>query len=366
MTDLAGQGASFSDAGGFPLPETSPVVILDDDADLAESLGAFMSSQQYPVRTHFTADEALADLASAPAGLLLVDLDLGAASGLDVARKAMELDPGLAIIMITGQGSESSAAECLRLGLSDYLVKPFELAALRRAVQRALMRRSTELRRFSNEERLRQKVTELQAERRSLAARALGDIVASLEAKHPCLAGHSLRVARIARAVGRELGFPEPVLERIRIAGHLHDLGMVAVPDQVLHQTGALDTTDLERIRSHPRIGADLLRRFGLTEVAGLVELHHERLDGSGYPDGLQGSQIPAGALVVGLAEAYSALTEPRPHRDAAPPGLAIDTLRGAAGLWFPEAMIDALERARGEIDEGTGSGPDPSEPGPP
>lgn len=366
MTDHAVQQAALVDAAGFPLPETSPVVILDDDPDLGRSLGAYLTAQGYPVRVHASAQATVADLAKTPAGLLLVDLNLQSENGLDVARQALELDPSLAIILITGHGSEDAAIACLRLGLSDYLVKPFDLSTLGRAVQRALLRRASEVRRFRNEERLRQRITELQSARREAAVRALGQIVWSLEAKHACLRGHSLRVAALSRALGEELGLPETATARLRMAGLVHDVGMIAVPDEVLQHTGTLDADDLHKIRRHPALGAELVRTFGLTEAATFVEFHHERLDGSGYPSGLRGSEIPGGALIVGLAEAYSALTEERPFREAASPPHAVDTLRGVAGVWFPGRMIEALERAHARVEPDPEPVPEPALEDPP
>lgn len=135
-------------------------------------------------------------------------------------------------------------------------------------------------------------------------------------------------------------------MERLRVSGLLHDVGMIAVPDAAMLHTGRLDSHDLQKVRSHPILGGDLVRAFGLEEDASFIESHHERLDGSGYPLALRGSEIPAGALIVGLAEVFCALTEARPFREAGSPENAIDTLRGVAGMWFPSAMIDALERA--------------------
>ncbi len=299
------------------------------------------------MRTHTVVSEALGDLEVNGAGLLLVDLNLEAANGLEVAREALEQDPDVAIIMMTGQGSEAIVVQCLRLGISDYLMKPFEMDELGRSVQRALLRRSTDLRRFSNEELLRQRITELQSERRTTALSALGEIVWSYEAKHPFLRGHSLRVADVAAAIGQELGLPKSGVERLRIAGLLHDVGMIAVPDTAMLHAGRLDSHDLQKVRSHPTLGGDLVRAFGLDEAASFIESHHERLDGSGYPLALKGSELPAGAMILGLAEVFAALTEARPFREAGSPENAIDTLRGVAGMWFPSAMINALECAR-------------------
>jgi putative two-component system response regulator len=273
-------------------------------------------------------------MAASPVDLLIVDLSLGRENGLDVARTALEQDPNLAVILVTGKGSEETGIQCLHLGLSDYLPKPFSLEDLGRSIQRALIRRASQIRRFHNEELIRARLATLQTESREAAVDVLCQVALTLEDKHPFLEGHSRRVATLSVALGRDLGLPEAQTELLREAGLIHDVGMIAAPDGALCSGGGLSPEDLARVRSHTILGASLARSLGLTTCAEYVEFHHERLDGSGYPNGL------------GLAEAYSALTEHRPFREAASPGEAIATLKGTEGVWFPTGLIDALGRA--------------------
>ncbi len=338
--------AEAETAGSFPLPDNSPIMVLDDDASLVRLVQSYLTRQGYPVRGHVSSKAALEDLAVSPVDLLIVDLSLGRENGLDVARSALEQDPNLAVILVTGKGSEETGIECLHLGLSDYLPKPFALDDLGRSIQRSLIRRASQIRRFHNEELIRARFTALQKETRQAALEVLCQIVGTLEEKHPFMRGHSRRVADLAVALGRDLGLPEPQTERLREAGLIHDVGMVAAPDGALCSDGRLSTEDLARVRSHATLGASLARCLGLATIADHIEFHHERLDGSGYPNGLQGSKIPLGAMILGLAEAYAALTEDRPFRDAASPADAIATLKGTEGVWFPTGLIDALGRA--------------------
>ncbi len=338
--------AEAATAGSFPLPDSSPIMVLDDDASLVRLVESYLTKQGYPVRGHLSSRAALEDLAASPVDLLIVDLSLGRENGLDVARTALEQDPNLAVILITGKGSEETGIECLHLGLSDYLPKPFALDDLGRSIQRSLIRRASQIRRFHNEELIRARFAALQKDTREAALEVLCKIAGTLEEKHPFLQGHSRRVADLAVALGRDLGLPESQTERLREAGLIHDVGMMAAPDGALCSDASLSPEDLARVRSHTILGASLARSLGLATVADYIEFHHERLDGSGYPSGLQGSKIPLGAMILGLAEAYSALTEHRPFREAASPGEAIATLKGTEGVWFPTGLIDALGRA--------------------
>jgi putative two-component system response regulator len=338
--------AEAATAGSFPLPDNSPIMVLDDDASLVRLVQSYLNQQGYPVRGHLSSRTALEDLADSPVDLLIVDLSLGRDDGLNVARSALEQDPNLAVILVTGKGSEETAIACLHLGLSDYLPKPFSLDDLGRSIQRSLIRRASQIRRFHNEELIRTRLAALQKETREAALAVLCQIAGTLEDKHPFLKGHSHRVADLTVALGQDLGLPESQTKRLREAGLIHDVGMILAPDGALCSDGTLSQEDLARVRSHATLGATLARSLGLGTVADYIEFHHERLDGSGYPNGLQGSKIPLGAMILGLAEAYSALTENRPFRDAAAPTEAIATLKGTEGVWFPTGLIDALGRA--------------------
>jgi putative two-component system response regulator len=333
-------------AGEFPLPENTSIMVLDDDKSAVQAIGTYLSQAGYRVRGHVSARNALQSLSASPAALLILDLTLGDQSGIDVARAALEEDPSLAIIMIAAEGTEESAIECLRLGLSDYIRKPLSLEELAQSVQRALLRRASEERHFQLEQRLRAQLEDAQGEGRSAAVRALAQISHIMEAKQPHMDGHSERVAQLAESIGREMGLPPQQVIRLREAGLLHDVGMVAAPDGALTSDQPLTPAEKERIRNHAKLGADLARSLGLSTIAEYIEFHHERLDGSGYPGGLHGNDIPVGGLILGLAETFCALTEPRPYREAAQPRDALDTLRGAEGMWFPGALIDALERS--------------------
>jgi response regulator RpfG family c-di-GMP phosphodiesterase len=136
-------------------------------------------------------------------------------------------------------------------------------------------------------------------------------------------------------------------VEDIRIAGMLHDIGMIALPDHIMSKPGPLTSDEYERVKDHPRIGAELLSplRF-LSRASEYVLFHHERLNGSGYPDGLTGAETPLGAQVVGVAESFVTLTERRPFRSPAARTEALDTLHMSEGVWFDSDLLDALTRS--------------------
>jgi putative nucleotidyltransferase with HDIG domain len=241
-----------------------------------------------------------------------------------------------------------TAVESLRLGVEDYLTKPIERDALLESVQRSLRRRAQAIYRRRLEQWLRDEVgrrtRELPAQLASVTVTILADVVRAMEKKDLYLNGHSDRVARIASDVARRMGLEENAVEAVRAAGLLHDLGMVGVSDDVLHKEGKLSDAEYATVKQHPRVGADLLERHdALQPVADYVRHHHERLNGSGYPGGLRGRQIPLGAQILGLAESFVSITESRSFRPAYSPEEALEVLRGSEGVWYERRLIELL-----------------------
>jgi response regulator RpfG family c-di-GMP phosphodiesterase len=181
-----------------------------------------------------------------------------------------------------------------------------------------------------------------------LRRRAASDAVAvaaamlsAMEGRGWLRLGHADRVARLASGAGRRLGLSERAVRAVETAGRFHDLGEVAVPESILTRAGPLSEEEMAVVRSHAAVGARLLE--GLGEAAFLVRHHHERPDGSGYPDGLSGSRVPIGAALVGAAEAWDAMTHLRPFRRARSPDEAADEMRKGRGTQFVREAADAV-----------------------
>ncbi len=167
---------------------------------------------------------------------------------------------------------------------------------------------------------------------------------ATVDAKDPYTAGHSMRVQRIALSIGEQLGLAADRLEALRYAGLFHDIGKIAVPDSILAKPGALDDDEWEQIKRHPANGAEIVGRLGwLQETVPLIRHHHERWDGNGYPDRLGGVAIPVEAAVVGLADAWDAMTTDRPYRSALSDDEAVAEIRRGRGTQFSPAVVDAF-----------------------
>lgn len=167
----------------------------------------------------------------------------------------------------------------------------------------------------------------------------------ALDVRDSGTASHCQRVGRYAELIAREIGLPPDSVERVRIAGILHDVGRVGVPDELLERKGPLSEEDWHWIRSHPEIGARMLETTDFADIGEWILAHHERPDGTGYPDGRRDGEVPIESRILGVADAYEAMTAGRPYRQPLDPQAASDELRRGAGRQFDERVVRALLR---------------------
>jgi HD-GYP domain-containing protein (c-di-GMP phosphodiesterase class II) len=179
---------------------------------------------------------------------------------------------------------------------------------------------------------------------RGRRAQLLSELAAQLEARDPYTHGHSRRVARHAVIIAIRMGLPEHQVATIRAAAGLHDVGKINTPRAVLHKPGRLTDIELELIELHPVDGAEIVSTLGDPELTAMVRHHHERLDGTGYPDGLSGTEIPLGARIIAVADTFDAITSTRPYRPARTHDAAMEILDAEAGPRLDPAGVRALQ----------------------
>ena len=184
-----------------------------------------------------------------------------------------------------------------------------------------------------------------QATQERISVATLEALVNALEAKDPYLRGHSARVADLSASVAAHLQRSDEEIEAVRTAGRLHDIGKIGIREEILNKHGPLSDEEYEHVKQHVLVGCQILAPLAhLGDVIGLVRSHHERWDGSGYPDRLAGGAIPLGARIIGAVEIYDALTTARPYQEKMPPEEAIDRMRELVGTAIDPSMHEALE----------------------
>jgi response regulator RpfG family c-di-GMP phosphodiesterase len=257
----------------------------------------------------------------------------------------------MAVIMLTGVAEVTTAVECLKLGALDYISKPVMVEEVRARLDKALEKRDLILQNRFYQLNLETRVRDLDRTNKLSVINGVQMLVHALEAKDAYTSGHSSRVSRYAMKAAVLLGFTGDALEHIRLGGELHDIGKIGTREDVLNKPGPLTSDEFQHVKAHAALGERILTPFlgGSPIVLRIVRSHHERMDGSGFPDALQGDQIPLEARIVAVVDAFDAMTTNRAYRQPRTANEAIQELRRCAGVHFDGAVVDAFLRAYGD-----------------
>lgn len=341
-TDQELQGLGFS----FQVPEIEDVEILvvDDESVSLSMMEACLRKVGHPVRALSSPQDALESMRTKPPQILVTDVVMPGLSGVDLARHARALDPDIGVVLVTGVGDDAAGRAMLQLGVSSYLTKPVDREDLTRAVQRAFLRRAADEHHRAMVNWMYEAMARNAAAIQEVTLGTLGSLMNALDARSSHFQGHSRAVAMQAAAVAHTLGLTDKDVEEIRAAGLLHDIGMIAVPDAVVDKPEALTEQETEMVRTHCEVGASIMKPMKhLGPAITYVLEHHERLDGSGYPEGKRGDEISLGGQIVGISEAWTGILESRAYREGRPREEGMDILMRHRGEWFSEEVTAAL-----------------------
>ena len=288
------------------------VLIVDDIAGNARLVESLLAPDGYAVRTAGGGAEALRLIHANPPDLVLMDVMMPNVDGFEACR-VLKKDPStrlIPVVLVTGLDNPASRLRGLEAGADDFVSKPFNAPELRARVRSLL--------------RIKHYTDDLDSAESMIVSLAL-----TIEARDTTTDGHCQRLAHYASALGRTLGLDADDVADLARGGFLHDLGKVGIPDAVLLKPGPLTPDEYELMKAHTVIGDRLCGelRF-LRRVRPIVRHHHERLDGSGYPDGLRGDAVPLLAQIMGIVDVFDALTTERPYRKALPVEQAVAELR--------------------------------------
>jgi putative nucleotidyltransferase with HDIG domain len=301
------------------------VLIVDDEPAARKLLATVLKEAGVECISAASGEKALRILESVPLDAILTDLRMPGISGMELLAKIRPRFPFLAFLMVTGEDDVRVGIQAMKSGAEDYLVKPLQVDLVLASLDRALEKKRLEQELDNYHRRLEDMVKERTAQLESALGQiergyedTLKTLGAAIDLRDSQTAGHSQRVALYSRRIATKLGATEDELRTITWGAWLHDIGKLAIPDAILLKPGPLTDEEWVIMRSHVRIGYDLIKRIPfLNAAAEIVLTHHERCDGSGYPQGLTGVAIPLGARIFAIADTLDAMTSDRPYRPA-------------------------------------------------
>ena len=329
------------------------VLIVDDDRRVRDVLHEIFLSNGYKCLVAQNGQEGLEVFVAARPPLTVTDVKMPVMDGVEFLKAARRKDPDAAIIVLTGVGDVKTAIESLKHGAHDFIIKPVNVDELLIAAERALERRELLIERREYQVKLERRVEEATRDLDAAYTKLQDTYRATLEALGSALdtrdvgtESHSRRVHGYALATAREYGIPEAEMSDLAHGVLLHDIGKIGIPDGILLKPGPLTPEEWKIMRTHPEIGKRLIEGIAfLRGAVPIVYCHHEKWDGSGYPRGLKGDEIPLGARIFSVVDAFDAMTFDRPYSKAIPFDAAQAEIKRCAGSHFDPGVVEAFLR---------------------
>ena len=336
------------------MTQRARILVVDDEMGPRESMRMIMKSE-YDVITAESGGEALDFLDRESVDMVTLDLNMPDMHGIEVLKRIRSRDEAVPVVIVTGYATLATAQQAIRYGAFDYITKPFELneilsVAARAVRQRRLHENMREALAVLGRGPAPARAHPLEEARARYADVSLMDFIEvlsrTLEEKNCAMHRHSVRVDRYARRVARVLGMTAAEQEELRIAAFLHDIGKIGISNDILNKCGPLSPAEWAEIKEHPGRGVEILRPLCLPDgVLQVILHHHESFDGTGYPAGLRGAEIPVGARILRVVDAYDAMISTRPYREARSPDWVVEELHRCSGTEFDPAVTRALIR---------------------
>ena len=334
------------------------ILIVDDDRQVREVLHQIFVSAGYNCLLANDGREGVEVFEAGRPPLIVTDLKMPVMTGMQLLQQVRAIDADAAVIVLTGAADVKTAIESLKLGAYDFILKPVNVDELLIAAERALERRQLLIERREYHELLERRVVEATHDLASAYRQLQETYHATLEALGSALdtrdigtEAHSRRVHGYTLATAREHAVPETDLTDLAHGVLLHDIGKIGIPDAILLKPGPLTPEEWAIMRRHPEIGKALIEKIPfLRGAVPIVYAHHEKWDGSGYPRGLKGEDIPLGARIFMVVDAFDAMTFDRPYSRAKPLEVARTEIRRCAGAHFDPGVVESFFRVPGAL----------------
>ena len=356
-----------------PLKYRHSLLLIDDEEAILEIMTMALADEGYDLRTAGSAEEALALLKESPdVSLIISDQLMPGMTGVQFFTQARHISPDALRVLLTGYTDTDAIIDAINSGgIHRYLTKPWrreellhtirqmlgkaELMMENRRLDDLVKKQNAELMELNKslEEKVRLKtqhlnksVEDLKSSYERIRMILEGTVLAMsriVESRDPYTAGHEQQVARIACVISEKMLLPAARVEAIRVAGQLHDIGKIAVPSEILTKPGRLSPLEMEMVKTHCQNAYDILKAIEFPyPVAKIILQHHERLDGSGYPQGLNGEEILLEARIIGVADVIEAISSHRPYRPAKDIDMAMKEITDHRGTLYDANVVDA------------------------
>ena len=322
------------------------ILIVDDEFQVRDILKRTLAKNGHNCTLAANASEARNYLNEQSIDLVLCDVTMPGESGVDLAKYIGEEVKDTAVIMVTAIEDPEIASTVLEAGTYGYIIKPFSQNMILINVQNALCRQKLEISNRIYQKDLEQKVEERTVKLKETLDGVIQAMALTIEFRDPYTAGHQRRVADIAIAIAKEMDIPGDQQECIRVAGEIHDLGKISIPAEILSKPGKLNDNEYSIIKTHPSIGYDIIASIEFPwPIAQVILQHHERIDGSGYPQGLSGEDILLEARIICVSDVVEAMASHRPYRPALGIEKALNEISDNQGILYDSHVASALSR---------------------
>lgn len=299
------------------------VLVIEDDIAYGEMIREALRHYGYQVTLALSATSGLDVVRQQPIDIVISDLNMPGMNGIELAQRLVQMYLDIPIVLITGLHDLSLVKKALNMGVSDYLIKPIKIDEIPVVIERNLERKRLESHR-------------IQENKAHILFKTIKALLRALDAKDPYTSGHSQRVVKLANKMADALNLTDDERFTLTLAAYLHDIGKIGIPDNILQKSASLADYELRRAKDHPIIGSQIIGEIEeLADVASIVRHHHERYDGTGYPDGLKGEAIPFFARIIAIIDAYEALVSDRVYRKGISREEALREIERNAGTQF-------------------------------
>jgi response regulator RpfG family c-di-GMP phosphodiesterase len=323
------------------------ILVIDDDQKMLDLICTFLKQNGFELYAAPNGEKGIELFEKENPSIILTDINMPEVTGIEILKIIKNINPITQVIVFSGVGTTADVIEALRLGASDYLVKPFNMGLLIHTVNRCVERHELIMDRIERKDTLERLVRERTAALTNTFYETVKALGLLTEKRDPYTAGHQQRVALLATGIGKKLRLTQKEIEVINVAGLLHDIGKVAVPVELLVKPSTLRTPETQLMKLHPQMGYDIIKDIPFVESLGkdvsiIVLQHHERLNGTGYPSGLKDEELELESKILSVADVIEAMSFHRPYRAAFDMATTKAELIDKRGISYCPDCVDA------------------------